>query len=77
MFPSFDDVFESLDLFFAFIKKLLAQLRHAALVKSQAFFAPGSQHARACNAKSEQLLANYGERCADQVACSCTERKKL
>jgi hypothetical protein len=57
-----DEVSESLDLFFAFIKRLLTQLRHAALVKRQAFFAAGSWQMRVPRAKSEQILANYGER---------------
>jgi len=56
-----DGVFESFDLVLAFIKRLLTQLRHAALVKRQAFFAVASLQMR-CGARSEQVLANYGER---------------
>jgi hypothetical protein len=55
-------VFESLDLVLAFIKRLLTQLRHAAFVKRQAFFAVGISQMRGPSAKSEQPLANYGER---------------
>jgi HSP20 family protein len=43
-------------------KRLLGQLRRAALVKRQAFFAVGRWQMRVPSAKSEQILANYGER---------------
>jgi hypothetical protein len=60
-----DGVFESLDLVLAFIKRLLTQLRHAALVKRQAFFAVGSPQMRRPSTKSEQIFANYGKRDAE------------
>ncbi len=76
MFPSLME-FSNRSICFALIKRLLAQLRHAVLVKRQAFFAVGSPQMRACSAKSEQLLANYGERvCADRVAMLYNRKEK-
>ncbi len=54
--------FSNRSICFALIKRLLAQLRHATLVKRQAFFAVGIPQMRVCSAKSEQIFANYGER---------------
>jgi hypothetical protein len=47
---------------FAFIKRLSSELRHAALVKREAFFALGKSPRQKPSAKFEQTIANYGER---------------
>jgi hypothetical protein len=75
MFPSLME-FSNRSICFALIKRPLVQLRHATLVKRQAFFAVGIPQMRVCSAKSEQLFANYGERSAQTGRpVVCTERK--
>jgi hypothetical protein len=76
MFPSLIE-FSNRSICFALIKRLLAQLRHASLVKRQAFLALGSSQMRACSAKSEQLLASYGERPALARAVLLLQKGKL
>jgi hypothetical protein len=46
---------------FPFIKSFLSELRHAALVKREAFFVPGIRR-QTQSAIFEQTVANYGER---------------
>jgi hypothetical protein len=62
----------------ALIRSLPSELRHARLVKREAFFAPRKRQISATIAIFEQTVANYGERrTRTGRQLKATERKKL